>query len=120
MTAVYVSDRVKITTLGQHQRADPVGYLPDRDASDLFQCFHIDGGYRLGPARGNINGPAVRRESDPRGSPSPGRLPRHRRIGQRDMSHQFEVWERVDENGISRPAVGPQGLVVRRYANSVA
>src|SRR5579872_4283856 len=74
--------RLKPVLLRQHQRADPVGHLSDGNASNLLHCLHIDRGYRLGPAGGNVDGPAVRRESDPRGSASPGRLSRHRRIGQ--------------------------------------
>ena len=36
------------------------------------------------------------------------------------MSHQLKVGERVDENSIAWPAVGPKGLMVRRDADSVA
>src|SRR6516164_8691416 len=53
------------TTLGQCQGADPVGHLPNRDASYLFHFLHIDGGDRLHPTAGNVNCPAVRSESDP-------------------------------------------------------
>src|SRR6516165_4439965 len=53
------------TTLGQWQGADPVGHLPNRDASHLFHFLHIDGGHRLHPTAGNVDCLAVRSESDP-------------------------------------------------------
>ena len=36
------------------------------------------------------------------------------------MSQQLEVGERVDENSIGRPAVGPESLIVRGNADAVA
>ena len=54
------------------------------------------------------------------GPPPLRALSRNLGFRQGDMSHQLEVGERVDENGIGRPAVGPESLIVRRDADAVA
>src|SRR5712692_7566014 len=108
------------TTLGQCQGADPVGHLPDRDASRLFHCLHIDSGHRLHPAAGNVNGLAVRSESDPGRTACPIWLSRHDLFRQRGMSQQLDFRQRIGENRIGRLAVDPESLLVGGDTDAVA
>src|SRR4029077_3164124 len=68
----------------------------------------------------NVDSLAVRSKSDPGRSATSRGLSRHGGIRQRDMSQQLEIRERVSEYSIGRPAVGPQGFVVRGYIDAMA
>src|SRR6266853_3266743 len=53
------------STLGRHQRRNPVGYLSDWDASHLFQSPDINGRDRPECAVGNVDSLAIGGKSDP-------------------------------------------------------